>query len=611
MPTRYRTDIDGLRALAVMAVILFHTFPQVLPGGFVGVDIFFVISGYLITQIILGDLSKGSFSAASFYARRIRRIFPALIVVLIASFTLGWHSLPPAELTSLGKNIVASALFSANLMLLSEVGYFDVDAHLKPLLHLWSLGIEEQFYLVWPWLLWAVPRSWLTPAILLAITASFALDVSMVEHHPSEVFYLPFTRAWELLAGGLLARFPQRTASGKEWTAVVGIVAIEASFFFLDAHTVFPGWAATVPVAGTMLLLRSEGSFVNRWALANRWAVNVGLISYPLYLWHWPLLVFAEIFKLKLLTALEKGLVVAVTFLLAWLTYRLIERPIRFGRTSFTGSLCAGMGALAIVALVPALGYGPSLPDSIVRLITLPDAGESMRSHACMLTDGDTNDFASTCVDRKRPLIAVWGDSTAAALIPGLRKLQQTADFGVAQFTVTSCAPLLVRSSSMSGPCLERNQRIVGLIAASSADVVLLHAYWDAGYTPEDLRPTIDALRARNVRHIVILGPVPVWRGGLPTVVSTYYRRTGAVIPERTWQYVESAAGDAKMRAIASSLGVDYISARDVLCDVSGCVTRLGDSLAARDAVHLTPACSEFLLSAIEPELWGWLASGR
>jgi peptidoglycan/LPS O-acetylase OafA/YrhL len=294
-----------------------------LPGGFVGVDIFFVISGYLITQLILIDLNKGEFSAASFYARRIRRIFPALIIVLIVTFLLGWHYLLPPELMSLGKNIFASALFSANLMLLSEVGYFDVDAHLKPLLHLWSLGIEEQFYLVWPWLLWAVPRAWLTPVMILAIAASFALDVSMVEHHPSQVFYLPLTRAWELLAGGVLVRFARTKEADNDLLAIAGIVAIECSFFFIDAHTVFPGWATVVPVGGTMLLLQSEGSFVNRFVFSNRLAVNVGLISYPLYLWHWPLLVFAEIFKFKRLTDLERGLVVVVTFLLAWLTYKL------------------------------------------------------------------------------------------------------------------------------------------------------------------------------------------------------------------------------------------------------------------------------------------------
>jgi peptidoglycan/LPS O-acetylase OafA/YrhL len=158
MVLRYRADIDGLRALAVLAVILFHSFPNELPGGFVGVDIFFVISGYLITQIILEDLDSGAFTAASFYSRRVRRLFPALILVLIATLAFGWHYFLPIELTSLGKNILASALFSANLMLLSEVNYFDVAAHVEPLLHIWSLGIEEQFYLVWPLLLWSLPR---------------------------------------------------------------------------------------------------------------------------------------------------------------------------------------------------------------------------------------------------------------------------------------------------------------------------------------------------------------------------------------------------------------------------------------------------------------------
>ncbi len=603
MPTRYRTDIDGLRALAVMAVIIFHTFPKVLPGGFVGVDIFFVISGYLITQIILSDLSNGEFSAASFYARRVRRIFPALIVVLIAAFALGWHYLLPAELMSLGKNILASALFSANLMLLSEVGYFDVAARLKPLLHLWSLGIEEQFYLVWPWLLWAVPRTWLTLVIILAMATSFALNVSMVEHHPSETFYLPFTRAWELLAGAVLVQFPRPKDANNEFLAFAGIIAITGSFFLVDARTVFPGWAAALPVGGTMLLLQSEGSFVNRFPLANRLAVNVGLISYPLYLWHWPLLVFAELFKFKPLTDLERGLVVALTFMLAWLTYKVIERPIRFGRISFIRPLCACMGALVVAALVPALGYGPPLPESIIRLITLPDAREGLRVHECMLLDSDTNGFFSNCVDQKHPLIAVWGDSTASALIPGLRKLQETADFGIAQFTVSSCPPLLVRLSSMTDLCLERNQKIVSLIGASSADVVLLHAYWDASYTTDKLGPTIEALRAQNVRRIVIFGPVPVWRGGLPAVVSTYFRRTGAVIPERTWQYVETSSGDAKMRKIALSLGLDYISARDALCNVRGCVTRVGNSLVARDTVHLTQTGSEFLLSSVAQEL--------
>jgi peptidoglycan/LPS O-acetylase OafA/YrhL len=206
MPIRYRADIDGLRAVAVLAVLLFHAFPNVLPGGFIGVDIFFVVSGYLITQIILAELDSGSFNVASFYARRVRRIFPALIIVLIATSALGWKYFLPPELLSLARNILASTLFSANLMLLSEVGYFDIAAHLKPLLHLWSLGIEEQFYLVWPLLLWSLPRTRLQLATGVILAASFILNVAMIAHHPAETFYLPFTRAWELMAGQLLRR---------------------------------------------------------------------------------------------------------------------------------------------------------------------------------------------------------------------------------------------------------------------------------------------------------------------------------------------------------------------------------------------------------------------
>ena len=289
--------------------------------------------------------------------------------------------------------------------------------------------------------------------------------------------------------------------------------------------------------------------------------------------------------------------------MLAWLTYRMVERPIRFGRISFVTPLLACMGALAAAALVPALGYGPTLPEPVVRLMRLPGAEEGLRVHECLLLDSDTDDFLPDCIEQKHPLIAVWGDSTASALIPGLRKLQKTADFGIAQFTVSSCPPLLTRSNSMTDLCLQRNRKIIALIGANSPDVVVLHAYWDASYTAEQLKPTIEALRAQNVRRIVILGPVPVWRGGLPAVVATYFRRTGAVIPERTWQYVETASGDAKMRTIASSLGLDYVSARDALCDPRGCVTRIDDSLVARDTVHLTQTGSEILLTSIKREL--------
>jgi peptidoglycan/LPS O-acetylase OafA/YrhL len=603
MVLRYRADIDGLRALAVLAVILFHTFPNELPGGFVGVDIFFVISGYLITQIILEDLDSGAFTAASFYSRRVRRLFPALILVLIATFAFGWHYFLPIELTSLGKNILASALFSANLMLLSEVNYFDVAAHVEPLLHIWSLGIEEQFYLVWPLLLWSLPRKRLLLATFIILSASFMLNVTMIAHHPSETFYLPFTRAWELMAGAALAQTSREDERCHDLLAAVGAAAVALSFLLINTKTPFPGWAAAVPVAGTLFLIRSEGSYLNRVVLSNRAATNIGVISYPLYLWHWPLLVFAEVLKFKRLTDLERGLVIALTFFLAWLTYKFVERPIRFGRVRFARPLVVSMAALAVAALVPALGYGPALPDRISRMITPLDPREGLRVGECMLLDGAKVEFSSNCVDQKHPLVAIWGDSTASALVPGFRNLQTSRQFGIAQFTVSSCPPLLIRSGSMTAFCLEQNQKIVDLIRGSSPDIVMLHANWGANDNVESLRPTIEALRALNIRRIVILGPVPVWKGGLPAAVATYYRRSDEVMPERIWQYVEKDSGDSNMRKISDSLGVDYVSARDAFCNNRGCVTRIGESLVARDSIHLTPVGSIFLINSIAPEL--------
>jgi len=327
------------------------------------------------------------------------------------------------------------------------------------------------------------------------------------------------------------------------------------------------------------------------------------MISYPLYLWHWPLLVFAELLKFKRLTDLERGLVIALTFVLAWLTYKFIERPIRFGRRRSTKPLVACMAALAVAALVPALGYGPTLPDPISRMITVLDPMEGLRVGECLLSDRAQDEFPPNCVDQKHPLVVIWGDSTASALVPGFRSLQSSRNFGIAQFTVTSCPPLLIRSGSMTEGCLEQNRKIVDLIRDSSPDTVLLHAYWHENYEVENLRPTVEALRALGIGRIVILGPVPVWMGGLPAAVATYYRRSGEVMPERIWQYVEKASGDFNMRKVSASLGVGYVSARDALCDNRGCVTRVDESLVARDSIHLTPVGSTFLINSIAPAL--------
>jgi peptidoglycan/LPS O-acetylase OafA/YrhL len=374
---QYRPEIDGMRAVAVLAVVAFHAFPGKFPGGFIGVDIFFVLSGYLISSIILNDLSSGTFSLADFYSRRIRRIFPALSVVLAFCLAVGWAFLMPDEWRSLTRHVLGGAGFLSNIVLAREAGYFDAAGRTKPLLHLWSLGIEEQFYILWPLTLAFLWRrtSRLLLAILLIVAFSFALNVTFVHRYPTATFYYPLTRIWELLAGAALARItfvygPVRRRFTGELLGATGALMVLAALALLNPMKPFPGWWALLPVLGTALAVRAgPESWLNRRLLASRPAVFVGLISYPLYLWHWPLLAYLVLlnrFTFHFSSGqLVKGRVAAVmiAFVLAWATRQFWEKPMRFSlvlSSSFrVKGLLAGMAAVAVLAALGLRGAGP------------------------------------------------------------------------------------------------------------------------------------------------------------------------------------------------------------------------------------------------------------
>lgn len=379
----YRLDIDGLRAIAVLAVVAFHVFPNWVKGGFIGVDIFFVISGYLISTIIFEGLDKGSFSFSEFYARRIKRIFPALTLVLVTCFIFGWFALLADEYKQLGKHIAAGAGFISNIIFWNEAGYFDNAADTKPLLHLWSLGIEEQFYIVWPLLLWL---AWRRKFNLLTITIvitffSFALNLKGIKEDAVATFYSPQTRFWELLSGSLLAWVTlykkdlltnikckinivflyigwgeKQEADGKRlanFLSFAGLFLLLYGFWRINKELIFPGEWALIPIAGTTLIIMAgSGGWVNRKILSNKIAVWFGLISFPLYLWHWPVLSFARIVEGEVPIALGIGAVV-LSVVLAWLTYRLVECPIRFGNHG----KAKVTGLVIIMAVVGYVGY--------------------------------------------------------------------------------------------------------------------------------------------------------------------------------------------------------------------------------------------------------------
>jgi peptidoglycan/LPS O-acetylase OafA/YrhL len=361
----YRAYIDGLRAIAVLSVIGFHAFPDWIFSGFVGVDIFFVISGFLISALILMNLERDHFSYTEFYRRRIKRIFPALIVVISACFAFGWYVLLPDEFRQLLIHMAAGAGFVSNFALWSEAGYFDNSAHTKPLLHLWSLSIEEQFYIVWPLAVGMVWRhKWNFLALTLVIAGiSFALNVMTVATDSVAAFYSPFSRFWELMMGGSLAyltmRHPRLIKHCSNSLAAIGLTAIGLGIFAIQNNSAFPGWWALLPTVGTFLLVAAgPEAWLNRRVLGSRGLVWVGLISYPLYLWHWPAFVFARIVMGRNLHVVERVLITLVSIVLAYITYQFLEKPIRSStaRTSrrvvtVLVTLAACIGSFCLLAL--------------------------------------------------------------------------------------------------------------------------------------------------------------------------------------------------------------------------------------------------------------------
>ncbi|SIO10707.1 Peptidoglycan/LPS O-acetylase OafA/YrhL, contains acyltransferase and SGNH-hydrolase domains [Bradyrhizobium erythrophlei] len=613
---QYRPDVDGLRAIAVLLVMNYHAFPEAIPGGFIGVDIFFVISGFLITGIIARELDFKRFSLVAFYVRRIRRIFPALIVVLCAALVLGSLWMLPAAYAQLGSDVFASAAFFANIALLLQSGYFDIASAKKPLLHLWSLGIEEQFYLFWPLLLMLAVRLRLSIVAVASILGigSFLLNLALIGSDPIATFYLPFTRAFELLAGAVLARGWNRisqTGAAGNLRALIGVGLIAVAAAVLDPHRAFPGWWAILPVAGAALLLSAPGAWFCRVVLASRPLVGIGLVSYPLYLWHWPLLVFFTIIKFNPLTLLERELVLLASGLLAWATYQYVEKPFRFGapRPRWIFALCEGMVLVAVAgsAIVWGRGFDFRLPAEMRAMANVPTQNSKWRFHRCLLDLSHEMSFADDCVDRtRRPLVLVWGDSTAGALMPGLLKAQETRNFGIGQLTSSSCIPALNADIPSTPNCRAINDKVLSLVRDIRPDIVLLHGTWEKHL--DHVAETVVALKTLTAARVVVLGGVPAWRRGLPSEVLRYFMLHHRLIPARSNAAAQPNGYDAVMRAKLVPLGVEFISASDALCNEDGCVTRIGDSagdISTSDQVHLTEKGSEYLVNAVIDRLLG------
>lgn len=428
---KYRPDIDGLRAVAILSVVLFHAFPQSMSGGFVGVDVFFVISGYLISTIVFSSLERDRFSILEFYERRIRRIFPALFVVMFASFLFGWLFLYADEYEQLGKHLAAGAGFVSNFILWRESGYFDNLAETKPLLHLWSLAVEEQFYVFWPLLLAFVwKRNWSFLKITAAIAViSFASNLYLMNQHPVAAFYLPFSRFWELMAGGILAYVtlhrPGLNGSHRNAQSILGFSLLFAALLLLDKSRDFPGWWAMLPTLGAFFIISAgPDALLNRKILSNPLMLWIGWISYPLYLWHWPLLSFARIVEGEHVSGKMTVLAIVAAFGLAWLTFAFVEKPFRFAMRKgqavvmllFLMAGILGLGGLSASGMILQRIHGPSI-DRILEAESdwgFPDEFSSFHFgreifHRIGSPSRDAEVFlGDSHADQYSPMIAHW-----------------------------------------------------------------------------------------------------------------------------------------------------------------------------------------------------------
>lgn len=521
---KYRPDIDGLRAIAVLSVVGYHAFPSWVRGGFIGVDIFFVISGFLISTIILGSLAGKGFSYREFYSRRIRRIFPALLPVMAATFVFGWYVLLADEFSQLGKHVTASAGFVSNLVLWGEAGYFDTAAEAKPLLHLWSLAVEEQFYIFWPLLLGLVWRFKGARGLMfwmgMATGLSFLLNVAGVHRHADATFYSPLSRIWELAAGGLLAHTAmRRTAEGRpvrgaQLRSIAGVAFIGLGLAMIQHTKAFPGWWALLPVLGACLCISAGmGAWLNRVVLGSRLFVWVGLISYPLYLWHWPLLAFARVVEGGMPPlAVRTGAVVA-SFVLAWLTYRFIERPIRQSEGRGAVKVLAAVmvalavvGAVAFFKLLPPRNSDPTL-QAIVSAGSDWDYPGSMRS-----IELEKQDIYRLGQGKERVLLL--GDSHVEQYAPRAMELARTEPDRLKDLffaTRGACPPIPNLVEDRDPGCAERVDIMLRFAQSPKIDTVVLGGCWACYFDigpqppPPDAPPPADRyyVREGGVRHML------------------------------------------------------------------------------------------------------------
>lgn len=589
----YRREIDGLRALAVLPVILFHAGFETFSGGFVGVDVFFVISGYLITTIILAELEQGKFSIVGFYERRARRILPALFLVMLICIPFAWFWLLPSDMKNFSQSLIAVSVFASNILFWHESGYFDTAAELKPLLHTWSLAVEEQYYVLFPlflMLFWKLGKRWILVTLGLLFVASLAMAQWAAYAMPAAAFFLLPARGWELLIGALAAFYlsqANRDDFGKglsECGGWLGVALILFAVFAYSDTTPFPGFYALVPTLGTVLIIlfASQQTTVGKF-VGNKAFVSVGLVSYSAYLWHQPLLAFARVrltqdegvgLPIKELPTLTPYIVIVVTFFLAYVTWKYVET--RFRRKSFSNKWFGKRNwaawstlGLLIFVFVGALGVVASRDKTNGIQLSTTWASD-VRKFDCLLQREEQLTHSSICRSDKKDVV-LWGDSHAASLSIGLRNIYNRQNIGFTQLTQSGCPPLLnLQKLVHRKNCNEVNSNVINYIVGEKFKKIILHAAWIHKDYPlsetevlEKISSVIDLLQKKSPdSKITLVGSVPRWPFG-PLKQFNLKKEDGLVYADSPFILDDF---NLKLGQLASRKGVSFIDPATALC---------------------------------------------
>ncbi len=625
----YRREIDGLRAVAVVPVILFHAGLTVFSGGYVGVDVFFVISGYLITSILISELEQGNFSIARFYERRARRILPALFFVMACCIPFAWMWMLPSELKDFSQSIVAVVFFASNILFWREEGYFAPAAELKPLLHTWSLAVEEQYYLLFPVFLllaWRFGRNRVFWSICVIAAVSLAASEWGWRNKPSANFYLAPTRAWELLIGSMCAFWlsgrEQRT---NDWLSLTGLAMIVFAIFYYDDKTPFPSVYALVPVLGTALIIVFGGT--GTWTarlLSTRAFVGIGLISYSAYLWHQPLFAFARIRSINDSEQTLMLALAALSLVLAYFSWRYVEKPFRKGQASVLPTRRAVFAASGVIVALFILGglighFGNGFAQRSHGNFNLENLEERLMVNYGLSDDceGEFN-RSPNCYTSEKPTVLLWGDSYAMHLAQGI--IASDPQVRLQQHTISSCSPILGISPlkpsdgltvEWARKCIDFNDRVLSWIAEHpSVEIVVLsspfggvvdrdilmrkgHTYSANNSTivRNALIDTAEKIRALGPR-VIIVSPTPSSgaNNGLCAARTAFF---GGNISSCNFALNTKTKPFLLLKSVSDQIPVFWLT--DSMCERSKCYVTRENIFLYRDTGHLSKEGSTYL----------------